>query len=348
MALLVTFYDNLTMKRASTTFLTRRQFLQITAVTGGLLAAGYGLGKQAHHAKTAVWRESRYLMGTFINLTLVSASEAHSRAAVQATFAEMARLVALFDHRQPDSPLARLNRDGTLPAAPPELVETISLALRYGDLSGGAFDISMKPLLDQARQATDPSRLDRSLVDYRQIVVNGRSITLTQAGMAVTLDGIAKGRVVDGAVAHLGAAGFANVLVEAGGDLVGNGRRADGRPWQVGITHPRQPETAVFQLAITDQSVASSGDYQHTFTNDFRHHHIIDPHRGQSPTELASVTVTAPTTTDADALSTALMVMGTADGLALIERLPHVEALLVTKTLDIYQSSGFNHAVGSG
>ncbi len=327
--------------------MTRRQFLRITAVSGGLLAAGYGLGRRWHHTETAVWRESRYLMGTLINLTLVSENEAHSRAAVQATLAEMARLVALFDHRQPDSPLAILNRDGRLPAAPPELVETISLALRYGDLSGGAFDISMKPLLDQARQANGQTTPDRSLVDYRQVMVNGRSITLTQPGMAVTLDGIAKGRVVDGAAAHLGATGFSNVLVEAGGDLVGNGRRADGTPWQVGINHPRQPGTAVAQLPMTAQAVATSGDYMHTFTNDFRHHHIIDPRRGQSPTELASVTVTAPTAMDADALSTALMVMGSTDGLALVERLPHVEALLVTKKLDIYQSSGFKHVVRS-
>jgi FAD:protein FMN transferase len=322
--------------------ISRRQFLQITAATGGLLAAGYGLDKQLQTAKTAVWRETRTLMGTVINLALVGDDGNRIRTVADATFTEMARLVALFDHRQPDSPLASLNRDGALTNAPAELVEVISLALRYGDLSSGAFDISVKPLLDQARQSPDGTIQAQSAVDYRQVVVNGRSISLTQPGMAVTLDGIAKGRVVDGAVARLGEAGFTNVLVEAGGDLVGNGRRADGMPWRVGIAHPRQPGTAVSQLAITTQAMATSGDYQHTFTNDFRHHHIIDPRSGQSPTELASVTVAAPSAMDADALSTALMVMGTTDGLALIERLPYVEALLVTKTLEIYQSSGFD------
>jgi len=306
-----------------------------------MLAAGYGLGKQAQ-SKTAVWRESRTLMGTLINLVLVGDNDNQVKAVADATFAEMARLVALFDHRQPASPLAQLNREGVLTAAPLELVEVIDLALRYGDLSGGAFDISIKPLLDQARQAENHEAPDRSLVDYRQIVVNGRSITLTQPGMAVTLDGIAKGRVVDGAVALLEQAGFNNVLVEAGGDLAGSGRRPDGSPWQVGIAHPRTPGTAVSRLALTTQALATSGDYQHAFTQDFRHHHIIDPRSGQSPTELASATVVAPSAMDADALSTALMLLGTTRGLDLIERLPHVEALLVTKKVEIYQSSGFS------
>jgi FAD:protein FMN transferase len=330
------------MNKSNQPTLTRRQFLQITAVTGGLLAAGYGGYKQQQAAKTAVWRESRTLMGTLINLVLVGDNDSRIRTVAAATFAEMTRLVTLFDHRQPAGPLAQLNREGALTNAPPELVEVIGLALHYGDLSGGAFDISIKPLLDRARQSENGSAQARSLVDYRQIVVTGRTISLAQPGMALTLDGIAKGRVVDGAVALLREAGFTNVLVDAGGDLVGNGRRVDGTPWQIAVAHPRIPETAVSHLPVTAQAVATSGDYRHTFSNDFRHHHIIDPRRGQSPPELAGVTVTAPSALDADALSTALMVMGTADGLALIERLPHVEALLVSKTLDVYQSSGFN------
>jgi FAD:protein FMN transferase len=326
--------------------MTRRQFLQITAVTGGLLAAGYGLGQQAQ-SKTAVWRESRTLMGTLINLALVGDNKKRLMGTAEATFAEMSRLVALFDHRQPDSPLAQLNRHGSLTVAPPELVEVVSLALRYGELSQGAFDITVKPLLDKARQPESDSIWERSLVDYRQVVVNGRSIHLTQPDMAITLDGIAKGRVVDGAVAHLKQASYDNVLVEAGGDLVGSGRRADGTPWQVGIVHPRVPGTAVSRLSLNAQALATSGDYQHAFTQDFRHHHIIDPRSGQSPTELASATVVAPSAMDADALSTTLMLLGTTHGLNLIERLPHVEALLVTKALDIYQSSGFAKIVRS-
>ena len=262
--------------------------------------------------------------------------------AIAATFAEMERLITLFDHRQHNSPLARLNRSGLLAAPPAELVEIIALAQQYSLLSDGAFDISVKPLLD-AYQAGLPDAADqRLLVDYRQIQNEAGQIALGRPGMALTLDGIAKGRVVDGATAVLQSHGFPNILVEAGGDLVGLGLRADGTPWQVGINHPRPTaDKLVGVLPVSMQAVATSGDYMHTFSQNYDRHHIIDPRSGLSPADLASVTVMAPSAADADALSTALMVMGSAAGLSLVAHLPHVEALMVTKALEMRQTAGF-------
>jgi hypothetical protein len=112
-----------------------------------------GVGKQLQAAKTAVWRDSRTLMGTLINLVLVGDDDSRIRTVADATFTEMTRLVTLFDHRQPDSPLAQTQPGRGADQCPAELVAVISLALHYGDLSNGAFDISVKPLLDQARQS---------------------------------------------------------------------------------------------------------------------------------------------------------------------------------------------------
>ncbi|MCA9873723.1 MAG: FAD:protein FMN transferase [Anaerolineales bacterium] len=95
----------------------------------------------------------------------------------------------------------------------------------------------------------------------------------------------------------------------------------------------------VFPISI--QAVATSGDYMYRFSQDFRQHHIIDPRTGTSPTDLASVTVLAPSATDADALSTAVMVLGSEAGLELAARLAHVEALVITKALEIRQTAGF-------
>jgi thiamine biosynthesis lipoprotein len=159
--------------------------------------------------------------------------------------------------------------------------------------------------------------------------------------MALTLDGIAKGSVVDGAVAALQAQGYENVLVEAGGDLVGNGRSAANTLWRIGIQHPRQAGTIMATLPISAQAVATSGDYMNAFTADFSRHHILDPRTGQSPAQSASVTVLAANAATADALSTSLMVMGSEAGLALVERLTAVEALFITKEMQIYRSSGF-------
>jgi FAD:protein FMN transferase len=311
-----------------TTGISRRRFLQITAAAGTLLAGGRLASRRAAHTI----RETRTLMGTVINLAVVTADAGAGRDAVARTFAEMARLIALFDYRQPQTPLARLNATGRLVGPPAELVELLALAHSYSELTGGAFDVTVKPLLD-GREAP---------VDYRQLTVAGDEIRLQQPGMAVTLDGIAKGRVVDGAVAVLNSLGFDSVLVEAGGDLFGGGARADGSAWRVGVTHPRLVSgPMVARFTVAGRAVATSGDYQHHFAPDFSAHHIFDPHSRRSPGELASATVLAPSATDADALSTACLVLGKEAGLALLERLPNVAGLLITKGMEQVATANF-------
>ncbi len=319
--------------------LTRRHFLQITAAATGAVL----LGRYAAFAKPfTTLSETRTLMGTVINLAITGPDSRATQEAIQATFAEMERLIALFDRRRPQSPLALLNRTGSLAAPPAELVELVQRAEQYSVLSGGAFDISVQPLVEAYEAGLGNAAAVQPLVNYQNIQVSTDALTLSQPGMALTLDGIAKGRVVDGATAVLQTLGFHNILVEAGGDLMGVGTRADGTPWRVGIEHPREAGNHVLGvLPIARHAVATSGDYRHSFSQDFRHHHIIDPRTGLSPAELASVTVIAPSATDADALSTTALVLGVAEGLALLNRLPHVEGLFITKTMEIRQTAGF-------
>lgn len=315
----------------------RRDFLKITAVSGTLLVGG-GLLRFGIPPKPVTLRETQTLMGTVINLVLVTDDAKNGRFAIEATFAEMRRLIAIFDHRQAGSTLSQLNKQGRLASPQPELLSVLSQAIAFGDLTDGAFDVSIKPLLDAVKAGKESPDYQK-LVDYRRIQVHDDEIVL-QSGMALTLDGIAKGSVVDGAVAALGKQGYENVLVEAGGDLVGNGRSVDNTPWQIGIQHPRQAGNLMTTLPISAQAVATSGDYMNTFTADFSRHHILNPRTGQSPAQSASVTVLAPNAATADALSTALMVMGPEAGLALAEQLTAVEALFITKEMQIYKTSG--------
>lgn len=318
----------------------RRQFLKISAVTGGLLAGG-GLLRMAKQTIQTV-KETRLLMGTLIHLALVTDDERQGERVVGATFAEIERLVQILDHRNPQATLAQLNETGALADAPDELLTVLDQALAYGALSGGAFDVSVQPLVQAYRQGSDVEAA-RNLVDYRQIQISGNDIRLRQEGMQLTLDGIAKGYIVDSAVAFLQAQNFTNVLVEAGGDLASSGQRSDGENWRVGIQHPRATggTRTLSTLQIGWQAVATSGDYMNSFSRDFSQHHIIDPRTGISPLQLSSVTVIAPSAMDADALSTAVMVLGLEEGTALLERLPHVAGLLVSKTLDLWPTSDF-------
>ncbi len=323
------------MQNSST--MSRRHFLQITAVAGTVFLGGRWAQRLAQ--KTTTLRQTRLLMGTLINLTLVTDDVQQGEQAIAATFAEMDRLITFFNWRAPDSPLAILNQIGTLAQPPAELVNLLQEANQYSALSNGAFDVTILPLLTAVQAGADGEQ-SRQLVNYRGLHVATDEIRL-EPNMQVTLDSIAKGRVVDGATAVLQAHGYHNVLVEAGGDLLAQGSRADGQPWRLGITHPRQTDSPLNILQLSGQAAATSGDYQHSFSQDFSSHHIIDPRTGASPGELASVTVLAPTAAAADALSTAVMVLGSQAGMALIDQLPSVAALLVNKEMELITSANF-------
>ena len=320
----------------------RRHFLKITALAGTALGAP-ALAGLALRGRMLELAETRTLMGTIVHLTVVTPDETTGRAALEATFGEMERLITIFDHRRRESPLARLNRAGELPGAPGDLLALVAEALRYGDLTGGAFDVTVKPVVDKYSAGGRDASAERARVDYRRVHVTRSGIRFDVPGMAITLDGIAKGYVVDGGVATLKRHGFTDVVVEAGGDLLASGQGIGGDSWRVGIAHPRPQRLNGYlaRFSLRDQAVATSGDYLNAFTSDLSLHHIIDPRTGTSPAELASVSVVAPSATAADALSTALMVTPLDVGIAIAQRLAGVEALFVTKDLDVRRTAGF-------
>ncbi len=327
--------------------LTRRQFLRITASAGVLLAGGLSLANGLPGPGTESVQETRLLLGSIANLTIISDNPQRARTAIGAAFDRMAALEDVFSRHRPDSQLSQLNASGHLNNADPALLDVLARAIDYGQLTGGAFDVTIESVhrlyREHARAGTLPPEAAvhaaRQLVDYRQVSIDGSGIRLGKRGMALTLDGIAKGYIVDQGVATLAEHGFGSVLVELGGDLHTLGDTGQ-RPWQVAI---RQPDTARQSRRLVAQvtgALATSGDYLNTFTADRRLHHILDPHSGISPHDLASASVLAPTTADADALSTALLVMGHA-GLTLIQRLPGIEALVIGKEGSIQQTRGF-------
>lgn len=329
--------------------LTRRQFIRMTATAGVLLAGGVGLTKGLSARHPAPVHETRLLLGSIANLTIISDDPAQARAAISAAFDRMATLEAIFSRFRPDSQLSQLNRSGQLASAHPSMREVLTRAVDYGQLTAGAFDITIEPVhqlyREHVRSGTLPAdeavHAASQLVDYRQVYIAGDGeIRLGKPGMAITLDGIAKGYIIDQGAAALAAYGFGNVMVEIGGDLHTLGDTG-ARPWQVGI---REPTVAQEPRRLTAQvrgALATSGDYLNTFTADRRLHHILDPASGISPGEVASASVIAATACDADALATALVVMGQTSGMALIDRLPGAEALVISKRGDIQRTTGF-------
>ncbi len=335
--------------KAPATKLSRRQFLSITASAGLLLAGGLGVASRSKAQAAEAFRDSRLVMGSIANLTIISTDAAQARAAISAAFDRMQGLEAVLSRFREQSQLSQLNTVGWLTDAHPALVEVLTRAVAYGHLTGGAFDVSIEPVhklyREQALLGKLPTHNDveaaRQYVNYRAIEINPGSVRFKQAGMAVTLDGIGKGYIIDQGAAVLREYGFDNVLVEIGGDMNALGQPAE-RPWQISI---EQPDTALAQQPLiahlSSIALATSGDYLNSFTVDHRLNHILDPQSGISPLELASASVIAPTACDADALATALIVMGKARGLELAEQLEDVEALVIAKKGAIHQTADF-------
>ena len=329
--------------------ISRRQFLRITASTGLLVASGLGLATNDIISKQVqTFKETRLLMGSVANLTVISNNAEQAQVALSATFDHMQALEAILSHFREDSQLSQLNSNGSVTGAHPALIEVLTRAVDYGNLTKGAFDISIEPLhrlyRDYARIGEIPSsdEVEASLeyVNYQAIEISQESARFKRQGMAVTLDGIGKGYILDQGASVLHEHGFDNVLVELGGDMSTNGQPAE-RPWQIAIQQPNANREQQLVARLNGVALATSGDYLNTFTSDHRLHHIIDPKSGISPLEVSSASVVAPTACDADALATSLVVMGRQRGLALVNQLSDVEALIIEKSGDIYQTPDF-------
>lgn len=327
----------------------RRRFLQIVAVAG-TGAACWKLGLFGTGKSLQVARRSLPIMGTVMNLAVYGPDRDACEEALNTTIATMQDLESRLSRHMPESELATLNRTGTLLNGSSHLLSVLTTAQDLSRKSAGAFDVTVLPILrlheklqPQHQLPDDRQRsLARGLVGYEKIRIDGSAIHLAVPGMAVSLDGIGKGYIIDQGVAALRTAGFNNVLVEAGGDLMVSGLKENRTPWLIGIRNPRTgSQKNLVTTAVSNKAVATSGDYMQSFSPDLQHHHIIDPLSGFSPSELASCTVTAPNVTLADGLATAAMVLGKDKAMDLIEPMSGCEAYMVGKDLKQYNTTGF-------
>jgi thiamine biosynthesis lipoprotein len=320
-------------------------------IIAGVGIAGW-VGKSALKNLEAarIIRQTRKLMGTVVDLTLIAPdrnSVAAADGAVSACLDRMAELEAVLSRFKPDSQVAMLNRSGSLENPHPALLDLIRQSRQISELSAGLFDITILPVLalyqkHQAQGGGLPPAAEIVAacrnVDYRKLAIKESRMVFAEPGMGITLDGIAKGYIVDEGASQLRQRGFTDVLVEAGGDLVAGERHGSNHAWKIGIQSPRSGgEPLVTQLDTANEAVATSGDYMQPFTADYSQHHILNPHTGCSSTALASATVVAPRLALADALATTLMLMDPDKGLELVKGLG-LRAVLITKDMALLRT----------
>ncbi len=279
--------------------------------------------------------ENRFLMGTYVAITAVHESRQAAENAIGLAFAEMERLRAILDRHDASAPLAHLNISGRLSDVEPELFAVMREALDFNRLSAGAFDATVLPVVQvlKGRGGKTPSEKDLraalDLVGSDAVRLSHSGISFGRQGMGVTLDGIAKGFIVDRASDVLAANGVADHLINAGGDIRARGGRADGQPWTVAIEDPAKQGDYPAILHLRDAAVATSGGYELFYDAGRTRHHVVDPRTARSPGKSLSVSVTARTVMAADALATSVFVMPPRDGLSFIDSMPANECLIV-------------------
>jgi len=318
----------------------RRSFL--TASLGAIAA-----GSCAWPRHVPVHTGVALAFGTTIQIALVHADEQVARTAIGEALAAAQRVDRLMSIYQPASQVYQLNRDGVLHRPDPQLLAVLAQARTLSQWTDGAFDITVQSLWRAWREAVARGALPvaaqrrqaQAKVDWRQVEFDARRVTLAP-GMAITLNGLAQGYAADMALAAVQAHGIRHALLDTG-EFVARGRKREHQPWALGVRNPREPQALAATLFINGCGVATSGDYESIFTPDYLHHHIFDPAVGDSPRELASVTVMAPTGMLADGLSTACMVLGRERAALLAASLPGVDLLAIDKQGREWRSAGF-------
>jgi thiamine biosynthesis lipoprotein len=292
-------------------------------------------------------------MGSSLTVSIWTTDETLALAAAERVAQEFERLESLLSVWKPGSDVVRLNEAaGTQPVAVGrETLEVLTAARIGGERTNGKFDITFGVLADiwkfdhdQDNTIPDRASIEKRLplVDYRAVQVDAATGTafISRPGMRVHLGGVGKGYAVDVAVALLRGQGFRDFLVQAGGDIYAAGTN-NGTPWTLGIADPRGAHQAFAAVQVTDATLSTSGDYERSFiTNGVRYHHLIDPDRGEPARGCRSVTIVADRAITADVLSTGVFIMGPEAGMALIEKLPGVEGVIVTSSNEVLVSSG--------
>ena len=300
-----------------------------------------------------LFKKASLSMGTVFETTIYAPDKYIAEKTFNEVFQEINRLDYLMSNYKKESVLSELNRNAS--AEPTncnkELASVIEQSLQYSDITDGAFDITIGPLMKKwgffKKEGRIPGKeeLESALesVSYKSIIIEEKTIKslvknpgtvktvfFKNPGTQIDLGGIGKGYAVDRAISVLKQNGINSALINFAGNIYTFGTPPGKDSWAIGLQHPRESEGLLGTFEIKDKAVSTSGDYENFFTIEGkRYSHIIDPRTGNPVKGIVSVTIVTGNATRADALSTGIFVLGLTKGMDLIEELPDVEGIIV-------------------
>ncbi|MDH3999077.1 MAG: FAD:protein FMN transferase [Desulfuromonadales bacterium] len=294
-------------------------------------------------------RRSRLVMGTVVEIVASGDATQGLDVAVSAAFDEMERVERLLSRYIADSELSRLSQQAGPFTLSDEAAAVIALGLDVAKRSDGAFDLTLGRLNDlwaidsASPKLPTPAQLAEAMrgIGPEALLLNGQTLKKRSAALELDLGGIAKGYAVDRAIAVLKQHGVASAAVNAGGDMYLLGE-LHGRSWRIGIQHPRQTNASLETVQVSNRAVVTSGDYERFFEQEGqRYHHLFDPKSGLPARGCRSVTVIADSVALADALATAVFVLGPRAGAELLHNYPDAEGLIVAADGTLSSSAGW-------
>lgn len=312
-------------------------------------------GCASNKGKNTVIKEEIYALGTVIQIQIYDADEEKAKKAIEESEKRVQEIENKMTVNKEKSEVILINENSGINSVQvsPDTFYVIQKAKKYSDLSGGAFDLTVEPIVKLWGIGTENARVPKQeeidallgLVDYNDVLLDESTnqVKLNREGQAIDLGAIAKGYAGDEVKKILKEHGIKTAFVNLGGNVVTLGSKLDGSPWRIGVQNPldeRGKHIAVIE--VVDETLVTSGNYERYFIEDGkRYHHIIDPKTGY-PAEagIISSTIVTNSSIDADALSTSVYVLGLEKGMELIESLENVEAVIVTEDKKIYVTSG--------
>jgi thiamine biosynthesis lipoprotein len=299
-----------------------------------------------------VIKRAQMHMGTLVTITAVASDNEAGHKAVQAGFNEIKRLERLLSTWIPESELSQVNAEaGRRPmTVSRETMDLVVRSMEITRLTEGGFNIAVGPAVE-AWSVTDRQHIPsdeelqrlKSLVDVTriQVDVGAQTIFLPHKGMKIDVGGIGKGYAADRAAEEMKKAGAQGGVVALSGDIKTFGAPPDAAGFPVGIKHPRKEGAVIAIIDLQDEAISTAGDYERFFERDgVRYHHILDPQTLQPARSCQSVTVIGKEGVMVDGLDTGIFVLGPERGMALVERLSGVEAVIIDGQGRMTVSSG--------
>lgn len=373
------------------------------------------------------FESTQEMMDTYVTISLYHNDEEKAKEIINTAFDRISEIISIASRFDPSSELYKLNMNGTIENPSPELLDMIKTSVSYWNITDGAFDITILPLLNlwnddkglltinnSFEQELNSEEFSKSLrnnfsniqppiydlnetptvkiegdrwtissswqqyyvtkedenhlkistkfyyLPYKtqqeyinqtlpligsdKIIISNDKIQLEQ-GMSITLDGIAKGYIVDEALQVLKDNGIKNAMIDAGGDIATLGTKPGGEKWVIGLRNPNNKSESIVEFQLTNMAITTSGNYERYFDEEAKIGHIMDPHTGRSVYKCSSASIIAETCAEADILSTAVFVHGHEKGIQIVEALPNVETIILgyENPKEITYSSGIRN-----